>query len=232
VRRTALILMIVVVACGGTTVPRAAPASSAAPATTSTSTTTTTIEPPVPTRPKKATTTTAVSAPPTQVIVFSAFNNGGPSSRLHVAQQTTGTCSQPASADAGRASAYRCFGDDGTIRDPCFTDDDGIAPYLLCFGQIADEETVQLTPNAPVAPTVDPDAMTTQPPWALDLADGQRCNFVQGGTEANDAGRLNYQCDNGVVFGSPDTSSASWTVAFRPGGGTALVPVPVAAAYY
>jgi hypothetical protein len=183
-------------------------------------------------RPAKPTTTAATPPEPTQVILFSAFNNGAPSPRLSVVAETTGTCSQPSSADAGRPSAYRCFNDDSTIADPCFTDDDGVAGFLLCFGVIADESTVKVTPRELRPQGLDPDAMTQATPWALDLTDGQRCDFVLGGTAANDAGRLNYVCQQGVVYGETDRSSDSWIVQFQATGTEALVPIAVAAAYY
>jgi hypothetical protein len=54
---------------------------------------------------------------------------------------------------------------------------------------------------------------TKNPPWALRLANGAKCEFVSGATGTIAGMRLNYACKpKGWVVGTPDHSNATWKV--------------------
>ena len=47
--------------------------------------------------------------------------------------------------------------------------------------------------------------------WALELADGTRCTFLQGATAGIEGKRINYSCTDGsYIVGDPETG-AVWT---------------------
>jgi hypothetical protein len=91
------------------------------------------------------------------------------------------------------------------------------------------------------------EAPTSFRPWALLLANGQRCFRVGGATETTAGLRHNYQCfappfarnarqpvgkAGGVVVGEPDQRPAAWTAQFKKTStNTALTRVEVRQAY-
>ena len=123
--------------------------------------------------------------------------------------------------------AYRCFAGNG-VYDPCWADT-ASAPSLavLCLAEPYDTKATMLTVSSspttvsglPVAgglqPFTSPTPIDRQRPWAVQLADGQRCAAVQSGASNFNGQRVNYECGanfNGPqLYGSFNESGAIWT---------------------
>src|SRR5205085_6850276 len=84
---------------------------------------------------------------------------------------------------------------------------------------------------------------TTSPPWALELANGQRCIFLPDPTERFEDLTQTYLCDAkglegssggpiGVVYGQPDRSHEPWEVQFMKFEGLTTSSVAVKVAWY
>jgi hypothetical protein len=187
-----------------------------------------------PTTPGTTTTTERPAEPiETRVVTVTVFVDGAPRPGLQVVHATTGSC-WVSSVDSGRTGAHRCSLDtatqDGaTVEDPCFADESGAAAYLLCMRTPADDRVVQVDPTGGPEPAdPDPDGL----PWALDLANGERCDFIAGATLSIGDRRLSYGCPGGDVWGDPDrTGGGQWTVQYQPTGQDEMVTVGVVVAY-
>jgi len=119
-----------------------------------------------------ATTTRAGSA--TRDITYQPFTTtGGLDPNLRVASRTTGTCIRY--GVTGRFE-YRCFANPpaGGIYDPCFAGPLGPASPLVCPSDPVNTNVVEFTATATSADA----PMTSTPPWAMQLSDGQVCLFV------------------------------------------------------
>jgi hypothetical protein len=69
-------------------------------------------------------------------------------------------------------------------------------------------------------------------PWALELADGQRCGLATGATTVMAGMRANYACEGGGwIIGELDRSQLVWTASFWDGDGYATTLVDVAAVW-
>jgi hypothetical protein len=158
---------------------------------------------------KSGTPTTTVP-PATRVVTVNPFAADG----MKVTRTTTGTCTTPSSGDAARADAYRCSGT--TILDPCFRDPARKQSYLLCPDSPVASKAVRVLPQGGL-PTDNPSAAGATP-WALVLGNGESCAFAQGGTDAKNTERLNYQCESGVIYGDPDRSLPVWSVHYEVAG--------------
>jgi hypothetical protein len=132
-----------------------------------------------------------------------------------------GTCRQPSAFDPGRGDAWRC-----APADPCFeipTDAPGEAE-LVCMGDPWSGNGTHFEGSVPAHEQYQ--LTDESKPWALELANGLRCNFVGGGTSTVDGERVNYGCGSCVnygcspceercdrwVIGYPDQSSSTWRV--------------------
>ncbi len=112
--------------------------------------------------------------------------------------------------------AYRCF-EGNLIRDPCWLDDrDPDVPSLLCVQSPWSRAAVRLDL---VDELPEPGAGSIQTPWALELASGLRCTFLQGATGTLGGLRLNYACAKPrgrravrFLFGAPNKRRATWTI--------------------
>jgi len=86
------------------------------------------------------------------------------------------------------------------------------------------------------------DFVNTEPPWALELANGERCLAVAGATDVIVGFRANYGCtpstsdaadqSGGWVIGGPDRRRDLWVVEYLPPGSSATTQVAVDAAWY
>lgn len=89
------------------------------------------------------------------------------------------------------------------------------------------DEVVLVDYTEPAEPVSvgNPDAGQT--PWALELANEDRCLFISGATITVQGMRLNYQCDNGEAYGSPGGSEPK-EFFYQPQGSSELRRVDVA----
>jgi hypothetical protein len=159
-----------------------------------------------------------------------------------------GVCGFPSSAALDRPDAWDCLGAEGQIYDPCFEN-----PFLLpdepdevaCFESPFTTEVVVLTLTEPLvrekeAPDVGMSlAQATgialaawDLPWALELANGDRCTLL-GGTLTVIAGQTaHYGCEQGgAVFGEVDHRQPLWTANYLAEGEVASRRVDVVTAW-
>ena len=139
-----------------------------------------------------------------------------------------GTCGFSSAAALERPDAWDCIGASDQVYDPCFED-----PFILpdapgevaCLASPFTTDVVVLTLTDPlVREKAAPDTgmslaqaagVSIDPwdlPWALELANGDRCTLL-GGTLTVLAGQTaHYGCaDGGVVFGEVNHSQSVWT---------------------
>src|SRR5215213_8014365 len=141
-----------------------------------------------------------------------------------------GVCGFPSSAALDRPDAWDCLGGDDQVYDPCFEnpftlpDDPG---QVACLASPFTTDVVVLTLTEPLVrqkETPDPTMDAAQDaagvslapwdlPWALELANGDRCTLL-GGTLYQLAGQVvYYSCEqNGAVLGVVDHGQPLWTV--------------------
>lgn len=159
-----------------------------------------------------ATACPAVAGAATQRRRYSPFGaTGAAVPSLHIASAFGGDCNT--GSFIVRGDVYRCFAGN-FIRDPCYFD--ALASrqldrdVVLCVGSPWARSAVRLRADTLNHSSPLP---TGAPPWALELASGPRCLFVEGASNVVGGRRLNYFCDhNRFVFGVPDTSHATWRI--------------------
>ena len=177
---------------------------------------------------------------------FLPYGPGGLNAGLAVTANESGVCAHGSLATPGRPDAWDCLGtDDNTVRDPCFADPfaaPGAPHELACAAApwAADVVLLRLTEplsrakdGAPAAAGVEEaDPGPWELPWALELANGERCTLLTGASVVLAGERLHYGCEGGGwVLGGPDRAEAVWTVSYLAGGAVATTLVDVAVAW-
>ncbi len=179
---------------------------------------------------------------------FLPYGPGGLNAGLTTSATDSGVCAHGSLAAPGRPDAWDCLGAGDTVRDPCFADPfaaPGERHELACATApwAADVVLFRLTEplsrekdDAPAAGNpaggveeADPDPWEL--PWALELANGERCTLLTGASVVLAGERLHYGCEGGgAVLGEPDRAEPLWTAAYLADGavGTTLVDVSVA----
>jgi len=176
------------------------------------------------------------------------FGPDGLNRGLTATTEEEGICSYPSSTALDRPDAWDCIGAEGQIYDPCF-ENPFIAPdepgQVACFDSPFTTDVVVLTLTEPLVREKEaPDAgmgmaqladVSIDPwdlPWAVELANGDRCTLL-GGTLTVVAGQTaHYGCeDGGVVFGEVNHVRPLWTVNYLAEGDAASTLVDVVAAW-
>jgi hypothetical protein len=134
--------------------------------------------------------------------------------------------------DAGNRHAWRCFAASGGFYDPCF------APHAPSgVSQVACMDTpwsgaVIISLAKPLAHsswgTVSPAA--TKYPWAMLLANGQRCGLIEGTASMTGGISLNFGCAGGDAS-FPSSGTEPWTVNYAAKGSNSMAPVAVPTAW-
>jgi len=196
-----------------TSAGRATTTTQPAPSTTTAPTTSTTVR----RRP-----VTTIAPPPTtarattRVETYSPWTSQGKlAPGIVVSQRISGTSCDMTSSFDSSPYAWRCSTADGGFYDPCF------APMGVNATEVA-------CPNDPWSPVImvtlsqplaNPYSATTKPrldvPWAMLLANGERCLVIHGtGTQIGRT-MFNYGCGPG--YGTePDRKTEPWTISHSP----------------
>jgi hypothetical protein len=157
-----------------------------------------------------------------------------------VQETLTGTCIGDSIAVSDRGDAFRCLGEGDQVYDPCF--ESSFAPIdepgdVACVTDPFGTEVVLLTvadplPREKEAPSSQDPFAPWDLPWALELANGDRCTLL-GGTLYQLAGQVVYYgCEqNGAVLGVVDHSQPLWTVNYLTDGDFASNVVDVRVAW-
>ncbi len=176
------------------------------------------------------------------------FGPDGLNPGLTAATTEDGVCGFPSSAALERPDAWDCTGAEGQIYDPCFenpftaADEPG---QVACLDSPFTTEVVVLNLTAPLERQKEaPDAGMSLAqaagvsieawdlPWALELANGDRCTLLHGTLSVLAGQTAHYGCEGGgVVFGEVDHRQPLWTVQYLAAGGVASNLVDVVTAW-
>jgi hypothetical protein len=176
---------------------------------------------------------TSPAAGATLAVRYSPFApTGALAAGLRAAPMRGGACSTGSFVVADPV-AFRCSAAD-RIYDPCYADlvtSLVAGPTVVCVRAPWARRVLRLRIGAPPDPRLR--AAPGTPPWALRLASGRRCLFVQGARPRVRGRRLDYVCDGRrVLFGLPDRRAATWRIRqARNARGRALRRVAIAVAW-
>jgi len=178
----------------------------------------------------------AQAAPPTrtQIKMLTPWTPAGLSVGMAVTQKLSGNCFTHSLASPSRPDAWRCMAGNG-LMDPCYQRILGDEKQLACpvgGPWPANVTLLTLTQPLPQEDRKEP-ARETVLPWALELANGQRCTQFTGATAPVAGMRINYGCPDGfIVVGDIDRSEPVWRVFSQGEKSIALEQVAVITAWY
>ncbi|MGH2615220.1 MAG: hypothetical protein ACRDJC_08275 [Thermomicrobiales bacterium] len=176
----------------------------------------------------------------TDVRYLLPFGPDGLNPALTVTVEEGGSCTPDSIATPDRPDAWDCIGESNQIYDPCF--ENPFVPFdepgeVACIDTPFSDEVVLLTLNEPLArekeaPAGPVDFDPWDFPWALELANGDRCTLLHG-TEIVLAGEaVHYGCeDGGSILGDVERGQPVWTVSYLADGAVSSGLVDVAVAW-
>ena len=170
----------------------------------------------------------------TRVRIFTPFSPTGLNSGLTVKERVNGSCMAGSLADASRVDAWRCSVGN-QMHDPCFENSFGERGLLACVQMPWTSSVTMLRPISPLpAPENDKGDPGEILPWALELANGQRCVLLTGATGAVAGMRVNYECSDGYYVAGPiDRTLPLWRVFHQSATGSiAMDQIEVSAAWF
>jgi hypothetical protein len=187
--------------------------------------------------------TAAPAAPParTNARIFLPFTADGLNATLTVAGNEKGVCGFGSIATASRDDAWECTSTSNRIYDPCFENPFTAADQpgeLACFASPFDKNVVMLALDEPLSrqkasPVVAPGEANFgawELPWALELANGDRCLLLSDVDVVMAGESVYYECGDGSILGDLNRGQPQWTVSYLADGdvGTTLTDVAVA----
>ena len=170
----------------------------------------------------------------TQIKLLTPFGPNGLSIGMAVTEKVSGKCFAASLASSSRPDAWRCSSGNGLL-DPCYQRIMGDEKQLACpVGGPWPANVVLLTLNQPLPSEPRKEVSRADVlPWALELANGQRCTLFTGATAPVAGMRINYGCPGGFqVVGDIDRSQPVWKVFFQGEKSIALEQVDVAVAWF
>lgn len=170
----------------------------------------------------------------TRIKMLTPWTPRGLSIGMATTEQVNGSCFTRSLASPSRPDAWRCMAGNG-LMDPCYQRIMGDEKQLACpVGGPWPANVVLLTLTQPL-PQEDrkvPDRDSVLP-WALELADGQKCTQFTGATAPVAGMRINYGCPNGfTIVGDIDRSQPVWRVFSEGEKSIALEQEDVAVAWF
>lgn len=173
----------------------------------------------------------------TQIKLITPFHSGYLGIGFAVTARGDGECFTRSVAVVGRPDAWRCsIGN--AIQDPCFQNILGDPKVLACPDGpwSANVTFLSLTRPLPAEPDANDAAkisLKDTMPWALELANGQRCTLFTGATAPIAGMRINYGCPGGfIAVGDIDRSRAVWRIFFQGEKSVSLDLTDIAVAWY
>ncbi len=175
----------------------------------------------------------------TDVRYIAPFGPDGLNPELNAATTGSGVCGYESSDAIGRPDAWDCISDSDVVYDPCFENpytDPEAAGEVACFDSPFSPDVTVLSLTEPLvrskeAASAPDDIQPWDLPWAVVLANGDRCTLL-GGTLTVVAGQtVHYGCEQGgSILGVTDRSQSVWVVNYLPEGAfeTSLVAVETA----
>jgi hypothetical protein len=170
----------------------------------------------------------------TQIRLLTPWTPSGLNIGMATTQQVQGRCFTRSLASPSRPDAWRCSAGNG-ILDPCYQRILGDEKQLACpMGGPWPANVALLTVTEPF-PQEDRKEPTRDSvlPWALELANGEKCTMFTGATAPVAGMRINYGCPDGFnVIGDIDRSLPTWRVFTQGPKSIYLEQVDVAVAWF
>jgi hypothetical protein len=176
----------------------------------------------------------------TDMRYFVPFGPDGLRAALSVTGNVAGACVDASITLPDRPDAFDCVGADSGIYDPCFENPFALPEEpgeLACIADPFGAEVVVLTVDAPLPREKEPPAgddafAPWDLPWALELANGDRCTLLHGTLFTLAGQTVYYSCEqNGSVLGTVDHGHPVWTVSYQADGDVASRLIEVTAAW-
>lgn len=175
------------------------------------------------------------------------FTAEGLNQALTVTAVSDGACDIDSSMATSRPDAWSCT-TEGSVLDPCF--EPGFLPSeaaqeVACLSTPWSTEVVMLTLTSPLerekelvpaasgpGATADEAIQPWDLPWAVDLANGDRCSLMHGTLTVAAGQTVYYGCEQqGTILGEIDHSQPVWTVTYVADGAIASDLVAVVSAW-
>lgn len=178
-------------------------------------------------------TASPVVAQGTTIQLFAPYRPGGLASGLRIEANVNGYCWVGSEMLLGRPDAWRCTANN-RIYDPCFAADSTATTPLACAADPWAGSVTLLTLTAPLPrDRVNTAAGMTRNPWALQLANGARCQLLAGASATIAGMRIGAACSDGSqIVGDPDRSAGRWRVYILRDGDPSLTTEDVVTAWY
>lgn len=188
----------------------------------------------------EAETATSLTTPErTDVRLLLPFGRDGLSAELVETESVSGNCSDDSLSVPGRPDAWECIGADDQIYDPCFEnpfvaiDAPGV---LACVASPFVNEVVLLTLDEPLLREkenlADAGVDAWSLPWALELANGERCVLLSDIDVVLAGLAVHYLCaDGGSILGNVNRGDPVWTVGYAANGASSSTLIDVVAAW-
>jgi hypothetical protein len=169
----------------------------------------------------------------TEVRVAVPFDPRGLVPALRVSARAAGSCWTASLASAGRPDAWRCR-TGNQIHDPCFAGFVEGGQVAACLASPWSSEVTLLALSGTLPRGAKrPATLAETPPWALELASGERCTMLTGATWGVAGMRVNYGCPGDVsVVGDIDRGGPAWKAFVLRAGEAAMSQVEIRVAYY
>jgi hypothetical protein len=168
----------------------------------------------------------------TRVRLLAPFGPEGLAPSLTVSARVAGRCFAASLASQGRADAWRCMSGN-RILDPCYEGHNAAGLLLACATSPWSTAIVVLTPSEPIRAPANRADVPGSLPWALELGEGARCQFLTGATAPVAGMRINYGCAKGAsVVGPVDRSTPRWRVFYATAHSAVVEQRDVATAWY
>ena len=176
------------------------------------------------------------------------FTPDGLNPGLTATSPTEGTCTFGSSVAPSRPDAWGCTTEGGVL-DPCFENaylPGENATEVACLDTPWSTEVVMLTLTTPLlrekegpagaitgaADTADEVIQPWDLPWALELANGDRCALLHGTLPVVAGQVAHYGCEQGgMILGETDQTQPVWTVSYVAEGEVASNLVDVVTAW-
>jgi hypothetical protein len=176
----------------------------------------------------------------TDVRYIIPFGPDGLNPALTVTDTVVGSCTAGSITTPDRPDAFDCLGDSTGVYDPCF--ENPFAPSdepgdLACVLDPVGTDVVLLTVDKALPRMKEPlpgpgDLQPWDLPWALELANGDRCSLLHGTLYVLAGQTVYYGCEqNGAVLGFVDHTRPVWTVNYLADGDVSSGLVAVTAAW-
>ena len=168
------------------------------------------------------------------------YGPNGLNPALTVTDTLSGSCTAGSITTPDRPDAFDCLGDGSQVYDPCF--ENPFAPIdepgeVACVLDPLGTDVVLLTVSEPLprekeAPAGPGEIQPWELPWALELANGDRCSLLHGTLYVLAGETVYYGCEqNGAILGEVDRGQPVWTVNYLADGDVASGLVDVTAAW-